>query len=114
MSRVAARPSPRTSGSFAVYTSSYSRFGLKPSFTQSRVGSGVPGNGTVRQSANAQAARGTTATPPFTPVVVSDVAVVSVHLPCSALAGGRAGAPAPINLGRSSRVFLRVAGLGTR
>ena len=33
--------------------------GSKPSFTQTRVGSGVPGNGAVRQSANAQSARGT-------------------------------------------------------
>src|SRR5688572_8914299 len=76
-------------GSLAVYTISYRRALLKPLRTQIRVGSGVPGNGTVRQSAKAQSALAIGTTPLFTPAGVSDVAVIKDACVVSRLAGVR-------------------------
>jgi hypothetical protein len=88
MSRVAAKPMPRTSGSFAVYCSSYNSAGLKPPFTHTWPGSGVPGNGVFAQSANAQSPAGITTVPLLTPVALSDTAETSDALEVSSVAGG--------------------------
>ena len=48
----------------------------------------MPGYGVVRQSANAQAARGTTAAPPCTPVGLSLANIVNVAACSSTSAGG--------------------------
>src|SRR5438876_12190052 len=87
-------PAPRMYGSFAVYVSSYSSAGLNPALRQMRVGSGVPGNGVVRQSANAQSVLAIAATPVLTPAGVSAVADVSLALAVSRLNGVRPAAPA--------------------
>ena len=58
-----------------------------------RVGSGVPGNGTVRQSANAQSELAIETTPLFTPAGVSDATETSVALAVSSVAGIRPAAP---------------------
>src|SRR5665213_818173 len=63
----------------------------KPFFRQRRVGSGLPGNGVVRQSANAHSSEGTGATPPLTPVFDSEVLEISVACFVSRLAGVRPG-----------------------
>src|SRR5262245_46466145 len=79
MSRVAAKPTPCTSGSFAVHTRLYASAGLKPSLRQMRVGSG---RGVVRcvahdvQLSHAQSVLGIVLTVPMTPSIVSDVYVV--------------------------------------
>src|SRR5436190_16715536 len=77
MSRVAANPMPSTSGSFAMYCSSYRSAGLNPPFRQIRVASGVPGNGVVSQFANAQSVLRISTVPLFTPVALSVTADVS-------------------------------------
>ena len=58
--------------------------------------SGVPGNGTLRQSANAQSARGTSRTSPWTPAAVSLPTLISRASGCSRPAGGYAGGGLPI------------------
>src|SRR6266850_1679788 len=88
MSRVAANPMPRTSGSFTVYCSSYSSAGLKPFFTQMRAGSGVPGNGVLSQLANAQSVLAMLTTPFLTPAALSDTAEISVAFVVSRVAAG--------------------------
>src|SRR5688572_22911120 len=70
MSRVAARPRPRTSGSRAVYASSYARAGSKPPLRQMLAGSGAPGNGVSRQLANLQSLGAMVTTRPLIPVTV--------------------------------------------
>src|SRR5207247_4549812 len=67
--------------------------GLKPFLRQTRSGSGVPGNGTVRQSANAQSVLGICTSPPRTPVGVSEVAEISVALLVFSVSGVR---PPPV------------------
>src|SRR2546425_7839649 len=90
-SRIAALPTPRTNGSLAVYTSSYSRAGLNPPLMHNLVASGVPGNGTVLQSANLKSVPGIDTTPLLTPAGVSCVAEISVAVETSRLAGVRPG-----------------------
>ena len=51
-------------------------------------GSGVPGNGVVAQSANAQSLAGITTVPLLTPVALSDTADTSDALVVSSVAGG--------------------------
>src|ERR1700685_2135426 len=58
-----------------------------------RVGSGVPGNAAVRQSAKAQSEAGTGMTPLFTPAGVSAVAEINFALAVSRVAGVRLVAP---------------------
>jgi hypothetical protein len=52
----------------------------KPLRRQTLVVSGVPGNGTLLQSANAQSAGDTCVTPLCTPVIDSDEIMLSVKL----------------------------------
>src|SRR6185295_4494898 len=104
MSRVAARPIPSTSGSLAVYTNSYNSDGLKPLFRQSRVGSGVPGNGVVRQSANAHSLPGTRPSPVVRPSTVSEAWNVSEAFEVSSVAA--AYRAVPIEPICSSAVFV--------
>src|SRR3954464_7550836 len=78
-SRNAAKPIPRTYGSFAVNASWYSSFGSKPFFRQICVGSGVPGNGLVAlHFAHAQSVLGIVVVAPMVPSGFSDACVVSV------------------------------------
>src|SRR5512134_3315147 len=94
-SRVAANPSPWTLGSLAVYTSSYRYAGSNPPFTQIFRGSGVPGNGVVVQSANAQASLRT-----GTIELVSERRRVNVAFDVSRLAGSAVPATPPRRMGR--------------
>src|SRR5436190_18878338 len=88
MSRVAANPMPRTSGSFTVYCSSYSSDGSKPFFKQMCVGSGVPGNGVCSHVANAQSVLAMLTTPPLTPTGLSDTAEINLAFVVSSVAAG--------------------------
>src|SRR5262245_23775303 len=87
-SRVAAKPMPRTSGSFAVYCSSYSSDGLNPFFRQICVVSGTPGNGVVSHVANAQSVLAIFTTPLFAPIGVSATADTRLAAAVSSVAGG--------------------------
>jgi hypothetical protein len=88
MSRVAANPMPRTSGSFTVYCSSYSSAGLKPFFKQMCAGSAVPGNGVCSHVANAQSVLAMFTTPRLTPAALSDTAEINFAVVVSSVAGG--------------------------
>src|SRR4030095_13827306 len=69
-------------------------------------GSGVPGNGGVRQSANAHWSRGIVTELRLTPSAVSDACIVNVADDRSSVAGGYAGGGLPIELRRIPTVFV--------
>src|SRR6188474_216914 len=79
---------PRTSGSFAVYWSSYSSDGLNPSFRQICVVSWMPGKGDFSHVANAQSVLAIFTTPLFSPISVSATADTRVAAAVSIVAGG--------------------------
>src|SRR5262249_9177135 len=70
----------------------------KPFFAHTRDGSGVPGNGVVRQSANAQSLAPIDVMPVFTPEGVSDVADTSDAPFVSSDAGLRPAAPGMLSV----------------